>query len=263
MANMLTTGMHGILAQNEKMSWIANNVANTKSPGYHSREAFLSELGRCSDGAGQQSQGAKTQELDVNWDAGSLKQTEKATHMGIQGEGMFPVVESGQTFYTRAGDFSFNKSSGDNGYVLSRPSGETLADSNGQQITFSNVPSNFRIGTDGTFQGLDNSTQSSAPGVKLQLFANPGTLNPIGNGLYAPSTETVNHQGGTVQNTPATPVSPGNAGSGIIKQGTLEQSNVDMIKEFTDMIKTQRIYQANSKSITTANDMLKKAIQNL
>ncbi len=262
MADMLTTGMHGILAQNEKMSWIGNNIANARTPGYHARESFLAEMSLSGASPTEESQGAAPEELSVNWDSGSLKQTDKPTDLGIQGEGMFPVVSDNETFYTRAGNFMFSESSQNNGYVLSRPSGEALADNNGEEITFSQVPSDFSIGTDGTFQGLDNA-QASAPGLQLQLFANPGTLTPIGNGLYAPSSETVNHEGSTVQNTPATPVTPGNAGSGLIKQGTLEQSNVDMVKEFTEMLKTQRVYQANSRSITTGNDMLKKAIQDL
>ncbi|MFO7937370.1 MAG: flagellar hook basal-body protein [Kiritimatiellia bacterium] len=262
MNNIITLGMHGILAQNEKMDWIGHDIANIRTPAYNSHKTFFSEMRTCEASASGRTPGVQTQRIEEDWSSGSVKQTQTPTDLAIEGKGMFPVARNGETLYTRAGNFMFDKNSDGPGFVLSRPSGEILADSSGGGIKFSSVPATFSINPDGTF-GETGQATPSVPRLQLQLFANPETLTNIGNGLYKPSTETINHAGAKVDKRPVSTVAPGSRGSGLIQQGALEESNVDLVKKFSELLVSQRIYQANSRSISTGNDMLKKAIQDL
>ena len=111
---------------------------------------------------------------------------------------------------------------------------------------------------DGTLDGF------SSAQIRLQTFGNPDTLLHESGGLFQTTTGTVKGGDGLaagVDGDPAdTPVIPGEHGAGSLQQGYLEQSNVDLVREFADMIATQRAYQANSRTIQTADDLLKEAL---
>jgi len=262
MSNIISTGMHGMLAQNEKLNWIGHNIANMRTPGYRSHDTFLAEMSRHSDTGSEQAPGVTAKGVSVNWSASTPTDTDRPTDLAIQGEGMFPVVQGGKTFFTRAGNFSFNRNDDRSGFVLSRPTGERLADSTGNEISFGDIPANFSISPNGAFQEMGTASPS-VPEVRLQLFANPETLRSVGNGLYEASTQTINHEGQSVQSQPKAPVEPGANGSGQLRQGALETSNVELVNEFSNLLQAQRIYQANSRAVSTGNKMLQNAIQNL
>jgi len=93
---------------------------------------------------------------------------------------------------------------------------------------------------------FDNGINQNLGQVALAIFSNPGGLNKIGSSLYAKSSNSGDPQVGAAKN----------GGRGTVSPGTLEASNVDLAQEFTDMITTQRGFQANSKVITTTDQML-------
>jgi flagellar hook protein FlgE len=111
--------------------------------------------------------------------------------------------------------------------------------------------SSYNIGIDGTIQGVyDNGQVMNIARVALANFQNPAGLIQVGSNLFQES----NNSGDCVVG------APGNAGMGAIIPGSLEMSNVDLSEEFTDMIVTQRGFQANSRIITTSDEMLQELV---
>ncbi|HDJ86016.1 MAG TPA: flagellar hook-basal body complex protein, partial [Chromatiales bacterium] len=111
------------------------------------------------------------------------------------------------------------------------------------------------IGTDGTVSvTLPGQAAPSQLGtLQLADFVNPAGLQPMGDNLYLASAASGTAQTGT----------PGLSGIGTLIQGSLESSNVNVVQELVDMIETQRAYEMNSKAISTTNQMLQYASNNL
>jgi flagellar basal-body rod protein FlgG len=100
---------------------------------------------------------------------------------------------------------------------------------------------------------LPGQTQAQQVGViQLAMFANPGGLNSVGNNIYLPTTAS----GEAVVGAPG-----GSQGLGSIQQGMLEQSNVNVVDEFVNMILAQRSYESNSRVIKAADEMLQQLNQ--
>lgn len=113
--------------------------------------------------------------------------------------------------------------------------------------------STFNIGPDGVITGIYSNGQQQPLGmIALASFPNPGGLLKAGENLYTPSTNS-----GEFTNKGQ---KPGSLGVGMLNPGTLEMSNVDLSREFTDMIITQRGFQANSRIITTSDEMLQELV---
>jgi len=110
----------------------------------------------------------------------------------------------------------------------------------------------FNVGSDGIITGIyDNGQQQALGQLCLATFENPAGLQKAGDNLYLPTTNSGEFKKG---------VKPGADGAGTLNPGTLEMSNVDLSKEFTDMIVTQRGFQANSRIITTSDEMLQELV---
>ncbi|MGE4282491.1 MAG: flagellar hook protein FlgE [Clostridia bacterium] len=111
---------------------------------------------------------------------------------------------------------------------------------------------NVSIGSDGIITGIYGNGQMQALGmIGVAYFSNPAGLQKTGNNLYIPTTNSGDFTKG---------VKPGSEGTGALSPGTLEMSNVDLSKEFTEMITTQRGFQANSRIITTSDEMLQELV---
>jgi flagellar basal-body rod protein FlgG len=113
------------------------------------------------------------------------------------------------------------------------------------------IPSNalsITIGMDGTVSvTLPAQAQAQQVGaIQLATFANPGGLNSVGNNLFQVTTAS----GDAILGTPG-----GSDGVGSIQQGNLEESNVNVVQEFVNMIIAQRSYEANSRVIRAADQM--------
>ncbi len=108
------------------------------------------------------------------------------------------------------------------------------------------------IGSDGIIYGSYSNDQTQPLGmIALAYFNNPSGLEKIGNNLYATTVNSGSFTGG---------VAPGTSGTGSLSTGTLELSNVDLSEQFSDMMITQRAYQANSKVLTTSDNILETLI---
>lgn len=110
----------------------------------------------------------------------------------------------------------------------------------------------FNIGSDGIITGIYSNGQQQPLGmIAVASFENPAGLQKVGENLFIPTTNSGDFKKG---------LKPGTDGVGALSPGTLEMSNVDLSREFTDMIVTQRGFQANSRIITTSDQMLEELV---
>jgi len=110
----------------------------------------------------------------------------------------------------------------------------------------------FTIGSDGVITGVYSNGQTQPLGmIALATFANAAGLEKIGNNLYVTTANSGAFTGG---------VPAGSKGTGSLSSGTLEMSNVDLAEQFSEMMITQRAYQANSKIISTSDEMMQTLI---
>lgn len=250
----LLTAATGMQVQQQNVDNIANNLANASTVGFkRSRLEFqdlLYQNLRAAGGAANASTnlpvglqiglGARSIASEKIFLQGDFKQTENPLDMVIEGSGFFQVrMANGDLAYTRAGQFHLNGQ----GQVVTA-TGETLEPA----ISIPTEATSITIGTDGTVSvSVPGQAASQNVGqVQLAIFANPAGLEAMGRNLFKET-------GASGQ---ATVGSPDSNGLGRIGQGFVEGSNVNVVEELVNMISAQRVYETNSKVISTADRML-------
>ena len=171
---------------------------------------------------------------------GNFKETENNLDIAITGNGFFQIeLPDGTIAYTRDGSFKLD----DEGNVVNSQ-GYLLV----PNITIPDDATQVNIGTDGTVTVVQgNETEVNELGqIETVNFINPAGLHALGDNLYL----NTNASGDPIVGT------PGLNGFGQLRQGFVETSNVKLVEEMTDLIVGQRAYEANSKSIQTADSML-------
>jgi flagellar basal-body rod protein FlgG len=184
--------------------------------------------------------GSRASAAEVIQGQGDPSETDNPLDMMIQGQGFFQVtLPSGEIAYTRSGAFHLDQQ----GNVVTAD-GNQLTPS----IAIPTGATNISIGSDGTVSvTLPGQTQAQQVGsIQLAYFTNPGGLNSVGQNLFLATTAS----GDPIVGTPG-----GNEGLGSLQQGYLEQSNVNVVDEFIQMILAQRGYEANSKVVRASDDM--------
>jgi flagellar basal-body rod protein FlgG len=184
--------------------------------------------------------GTKSAASEVIMTQGDFNQTNGPLDLAIQGAGFFQISRpDGTIAYTRAGNFHPN-----NQGTLVTANGDTVLPA----ITIPSNATNITISQYGivsaTIPGQTNAAQLGT--IQLATFANPGGLNSIGGNLLEQTAASGN---------PITDAPGGTSGMGTLQQGYLENSNVDVVAEFVQMILAQRAYESNSKVIHVADDM--------
>jgi flagellar hook protein FlgE len=264
MLRSMFSAVSGLRSHQTMMDVTGNNVANVNTAGYKaSRTTFQESLTQAVRGGNggvlnqqggvnpmQIGLGAQVGATDMVFTQGASQATGRATDVAIQGEGFFTVRVDGQDFYTRAGAFSFDSAGN-----LVGPGGEMAIGTDGNPITVDfSAYSDVSIGADGTISGRSNANQQyeQIDGQQLRLarFANPGGLMKAGNGLFEASAASGAAELGV----------PGADGFGSLQGGTLEMSNVDLAQEFTNLILSQRGFQANARTITTSDELLQELV---
>jgi flagellar basal-body rod protein FlgG len=247
-------------AQQLNVDNIANNLANANTAGYKMRRAQFEDLiyqNMIQPGAaaGQQTTvpaglqlglGTRAASNEIIFSQGAFSQTNNPLDMVIQGKGFFQIRQaSGELAYTRSGSFQLDR----NGNVV---------DANGNalepQITIPATAQSITVAQDGTVSfTLANQTAAQKAGqIQLANFQNPGGLNAIGNTLYTATDASGDPQVGA----------PGGTdGLGSLMQGYTEQSNVDVVGEFVNLIQSQRAYEANSRVVKAADEMYQQVNQ--
>lgn len=255
MIRALYTAASGMMAQETNLDNVANNLANSSTAGFRRRRVQFEDLmyqnlvmpgaaasQQTTQAAGLQvGLGTRTASTEVIQLQGDFTQTGNPLDLTIQGQGFFQVLlPNGQTAYTRAGNFQTDAQ----GNLVT-------ADGNPVQPSITIPPGalSVSVAQDGTVS-VTQAGQTAAQqvgSIQLALFNNPGGLNSTGSNLFLATTAS----GDPVIGTPG-----GSEGLGSIEQGMLEQSNVSVVDEFVQMIVAQRSYEANSRVVDAADQML-------
>jgi flagellar basal-body rod protein FlgG len=257
MMRALYTAATGMIAQQYNLDTISNNLANVNTTGFRQNQARFQDLiyqtlrapgspvGASVIPVGQDvGLGTKVSSSEKIFTQGALQQTNNPLDMAIEGDGFFQVtLPDGTTAYTRDGGFKRDANGAivtADGYFLS------------PQITIPQNAIGINVGSDGTVTALTpgQSTPTTLGQISLVRFTNPAGLQPMGKNLY---TQTAGSGAPVISQ-------PGLNGAGTLQGGYVENSNVSIVNEMVSMIVAQRAYEANSKSITTSEQMLATAV---
>ena len=184
--------------------------------------------------------GTRAAATEVVMSQGEFNQTGNPLDVAIQGQGFFQVSRpDGTTAYTRSGNFHLTAQ----GTIVTTEGDQILP-----AITVPANSTNVTISQYGVVTAtIPGQTAAAQLGIiQLATFANPGGLNSIGGNLFLQSSSS----GNAITEAPG-----GTSGLGTLQQGYLENSNVDVVAEFVQMILAQRAYESNSKVVKTADDM--------
>lgn len=250
----------GMSAQQTRVEVISNNLANMTTTGYNARKAEFADLHyqqvarpgsiNASDGTVlptgiQLGLGVRPTAVSMILSQGASGQTGGDLDVAIEGRGYLEVtLPNGTAAYTRDGGL---KRTGD-GLIVSSDGFPVVPN-----ITIPEDAVSISINADGqVFASFNDRIEQEQLGqLTLAGFTNPKGLEAIGSNLF---TE-------TAASGPAAVATPGESGLGTLRQGYLEDSSVDPVKEVTDLIEAQRGYELNSKVITAADQMLGATVQ--
>ena len=251
----LYTAATGMAAQELNVQVISNNIANMRTTGYKKQRAAFQDLiydhvRRVGAQASDQGTilpvgvdiggGVKTVGTPRQMTQGTLSQTGNDLDIAIRGEGFFKIQMPDGTFqYTRDGTFQM-----DNTGRLVTTQGNPVQPT----ITVPQNASGLTVNIQGQVSvTLPGTTASTIIGqIGLTRFINKGGLQPVGNNLFTDTPSSGPPQDGLATAD----------GLGSITQGSLEQANVDVVSEMSDLIAAQRAYEMNAKVITAADQML-------
>lgn len=251
----------GLDAQQTRMSVVSNNLANVSTTGFKRGRAIFEDLfyQNVRQAGAQSSQdstlpsglmlgtGVRTVATQKLHTQGSSLQTGNSLDIAINGRGFFQVLmPDGSTAYTRDGSFQVDAQ----GQMVTS-SGYSLEPG----ITIPTDALSVTIGNDGTVTAVvpGSAAPTNVGNIQLADFVNTAGLQPIGQNLFLETAASGAAQAGT----------PGLNGLGMVQQGSLESSNVNVVEELVSMIETQRAYEMNSKAIQTADQMLAYVSNNL
>ncbi|QEA12589.1 flagellar basal-body rod protein FlgG [Comamonas flocculans] len=259
MMNSLWIAKTGMTAQQTNLDVISHNLANVSTTGFKRNNAVFEDLvyqnlrqvGAQADEQNQLPTGLHLG-LGVNvvatsrkFTQGSLQQSENNLDVAIDGKGFLEItMPDGTTAYTRDGSFKL--------------------DSQGRVVTSNGLPvapglmvppdtKNISIAQDGSVSVTvaGNPQPQQIGQLTMSSFINPAGLEPVGQNLFRESAASGAPQQGQ----------PGTNGLGILKQGFVENSNVNVVEELISMIQTQRAYDLNSKAVQTSDQMLARLSQ--
>jgi flagellar basal-body rod protein FlgG len=256
MMRSLWTATTGMVAMQMQIDTMSNNLANVNTVGFKKSRAEFEDLmyqtlavaGTETTGGNrlptglQVGLGVRPTTVHKFFTQGDLQNTGNQLDIAIEGEGFFRVDVNGRELYTRAGSFKLNQDGTivtANGYILQ------------PEFAVPQETKNITITEGGHLACLDSSGEELA-GVDIPLytFINPAGMSAEGRNLYST----------TEASGDAEELNPGDQNAGILVQGFLEMSNVELVDEMVGLIVGQRAYEANSKAITTADGMLQTAV---
>ncbi len=253
MIRALNTAATGMSAQEQQVNSISNNIANANTNGYKAQRTEFEDLlyetveeagGRSSNDSEytvghQVGSGAKVSATRRLHTMGSPQITNRPYDMMIMGDGFFGVQVGNETMYTRDGSFTVDAQ----GTIKTR-GGHPLVPG----ITVPPNTKTINISENGSVQAYltGQTTPIELGQIPVFTFVNPAGLSDRGGNLASKT----NASGGAIQRI------AGEENAGVINQGTIEASNVNVMSEMTNLIKAQRAYEMNSKVMGVADQML-------
>ena len=259
MMRSLSIAKTGLDAQQTQLDVVANNLANVGTTGFKRSRAVFEDLlyqnlrqsgGQTSDQTRMPSglqvgTGVKVVATERIHSQGNPVKTDNPKDVAINGLGFFQVLmPDGTSSYTRDGSFQSDQAG-----QLVTASGYPVQPA----ITIPQNATSLTVGRDGTVSVTQagNTASVQVGQIQLNTFLNPAGLQSNGENLY---TETDSSGA-------ATQTAPGQNGAGVLNQGYVEASNVNVVEELVNMIQTQRAYEINSKAVQTSDQMLARLAQ--
>ncbi|PHM58985.1 flagellar basal-body rod protein FlgG [Xenorhabdus sp. KK7.4] len=259
MIRSLWVAKTGLDAQQTNMDVIANNLANVSTNGFKRQRAVFEDLLYQTErqpGAMSSEQtnlpsglqigtGVRPVATERLHSQGNLAQTNNSKDVAVKGQGFFQIqMPDGTTGYTRDGSFQVDQ----NGQLVTAGGFQVMP-----AIIIPDNATKISIARDGivsvNVQGQNAPQQVGQ--LTLTTFINESGLESIGENLYLET----NSSGVPVEN------APGINGAGLLYQGYVETSNVNVAEELVNMIQVQRAYEINSKAVSTSDQMLQKLTQ--
>ena len=245
----------GMSAQQMRVEVISNNLANMNTTGYNARRAEFSDLHyqqvaragtiNASDGTVlptgvQLGLGVRPAAVTLHLEQGALEATQNDLDVAIDGNGYLEVtLPSGQSAFTREGGLKRNAEG-----LIVTSDGFPVA----PEVVIPADARSISISPDGEVYAYFNDTAEGQLLGQFTLagFTNPKGLEALGGNLF----------GETEASGPAIVTTPGENGLGTLRQGYLEASSVDAVREVTELIEAQRGYEMNAKVISAADQMM-------
>ena len=275
MMRSMYAAVAGLRTHQQRMDVIGDNIANVNTTGFKRARATFQDLfyqtlqggsaGNYDVTGGtnpkQIGLGVGLNTIDIIHTQGASTPTGKGTDLMIQGDGFFVLTNNltdlddatgAHLYYTRSGAFTFDSE----GYLVNPANGMYVLDVDGAEIQVPTDASNYSINAEGEVVYIGGTPAMPATPQKIAIakFANPSGLLKAGQNLYiydlaaGEEAEGADLSGGE----------PGQFGRGKIIADALEMSNVELAQEFTEMIITQRGFQANARTISVSDEMLQE-----
>lgn len=268
MLRSMYSGVSGMRGFQTKLDVIGNNIANVNTIGFKSGRVMFKDImsqtmGGVTPPAEGETGGVNPKQvglgvsigsIDTLHTGGSAQTTNNPLDLRINGDGFFLVKlsqDQDTPYLTRAGDFHLDAARN-----LVTSDGMLVMSSEGEPITLGEEVTAFTIAQDGSIiQKMADGTTEPGPFIGVAKVTNPEGLEKIGSNMYR-MTLNANADG----ELEATTANNAETGTGAIISGQLEMSNVDLTGEFTEMIVAQRGFQANSRIITTSDEVLQEVV---
>jgi len=279
MLRSMFSGVSGLKNHQTKMDVVGNNIANVNTIGFKASRVTFQDIysqsiapastpdltaGIGGSNPMQVGLGVAIGSIDVMHTRAAAEYTGAPLDLSIAGDGFFTVASGNELFYTRAGNFSTDR---DNNLVTATGMlllGVTAAEmpnitnlsaipaASLTPITINGDYYDISINKQGEVTGINNVTQEKEVIARIAIanFNNQNALEKMGESVYSR----------TLNSGTAVYGLPGTMGTSFLNPSSLEMSNVDLAKEFTDMIVTQRGFQANSRVITVSDQILEELV---
>lgn len=254
MIRSLYTAATGMIAQQTQIDTTTNNISNVNTIGYKKQRAEFADLmyqtmtyaGSSTSGTSSSPTGieiglgVRPTAIAKQFTQGNFKETGNSLDMAITGNGFFQIeLPDGTTGYTRNGSFKLDA----DGNIVNSDGYQLIPN-----IVIPEDATEINISVDGIVSVLQSGQTATTEIGQIELanFINPAGLHSLGDNNYINTTAS----GDPILDT------PGLNGIGQVRQQFVEMSNVELVDEMTDLIIGQRAYEANSKAITTSDEML-------
>lgn len=266
MLRSLWTGASGMIAQQNAVDTISNNLSNVNTTGYKKETVEFKTLlysklqtkttdanGDPKPVIGQVGAGVRTASVTSRYTQGNLLSTENNLDFAIEGEGFFQVMlEDGSIAYTRNGAFSL--SMGAEGLTMCNSDGYPVLGVDGEPIVFPSTLDSSRISVDdgGRFwyRNLDDTVTNLGETFGLVQFQNPSGLLKLSGSILSAT---------DASGEPRPEATDTEIKNSKVHSKRLEGSNVEAVDEMVNLIVAQRAYEMNSKVITASDQMLQQA----
>ncbi|QDP40181.1 flagellar basal body rod protein FlgG [Radiobacillus deserti] len=299
MLRSMYAGVSGMRGFQTKLDVIGNNIANVSTSGFKKgRVTFQDMMSQTISGAeapvaggvrggvnpAQVGLGSQVGSIDNIHTQGNRQTTNRMLDFALEGDGMFVIgnnlalnatsnevdMDNSTITFTRAGNFYLD----DDGFIVDANGNyllgaeNTAADQGGNatyqlgRLQIPETASSFSVQSDGKVMYVDADGKVKEAGqIRLAKFSNPGGLEKAGNNAFRLTGNAgVNTDGDNQFNALEDMVIPQQDGSASVVAGALEMSNVDLAEEFTEMITAQRGFQANTRIITTSDEILQELV---